>query len=107
MDELIARFTLEKPEEIKTVFSVNFTPSKVSQLENNLNYITQEEFTDGLATKQPLGDYASKSDIPDVSNFLTPEKLGIAKIIALTQADYDALATKEANTLYLIEEENA
>lgn len=54
---------------------------------------SKKELEEGLETKQPKGDYALKADVP--------------KLQPITQADYDALTTKEANTLYLIEEENA
>ena len=44
----------------------------------------------------------------DLSNYLTPEKLGINKVVPMSSEDeYEKLETKEANTLYLIEEENA
>ena len=39
------------------------------------NLATKTELTEGLATKQPTGNYALKSDIPDVSNFATKEEL--------------------------------
>ena len=127
MNELRAKFTLNKTEPIKAKFTLNLTPSKVSQLENDMNFVTKDEvnlpdvnfddfvtetelddkcyltehqdishlaskveLTEGLETKQPKGDYALKSEIP--------------KLQSITQADYDALTTKDANTLYLIEE---
>lgn len=41
----------------------------------------------------------------DLSNYLTPEKLGINKVVPMSSEDeYEKLETKEANTLYLIEE---
>ncbi len=39
------------------------------------NLVTKQEFTSGLNTKQDKGDYALKSDIPDVSDFATKEEL--------------------------------
>lgn len=110
MSDFIARFTLaEEQEPIKANFSVNLIPDKLSQLENDMNFVTKDEIelpdidlsdyatkdelTKGLETKQSKGDYALKSEVP--------------KLQSITQADYDALETKEANTLYLIEEENA
>lgn len=116
MDKLIARFTLEEQESIKAVFKMNVYPDKLSQLENDMNFVTkedidlpnlstlvtEEELEKALETKQPKGDYASLDDIPDVSNFATKDE--IPKMQLITQTDYDALATKDANTLYLIEE---
>jgi hypothetical protein len=102
MEELTAKFTLVEQEPIKATFKIDVTPTKLSELENDMGYITSDEVElpdidlsdyatkDELEGKQPKGDYALKSDIP--------------KTVLITQADYDALATKEANTLYLIEE---
>ena len=36
---------------------------------------TKTELTEGLATKQPTGNYALKSDIPDISNLATKEDI--------------------------------
>lgn len=60
-------------------------PTKNSELENDSNFITiddvpktdlsdyynKQETNDLLDEKQPSGDYALKSDIPDVSSFIT------------------------------------
>ena len=44
----------------------------------------------------------------DLSEYLTPNKLGISKVSdPMTQDDYDNLEVKEPNVLYLIEEQNA
>lgn len=59
---------------------------------------TVEQLSEGLATKQDRGDYALKSDIPSLD--------GYAKVSGpMTEDAYNALETKNANTLYLIEEE--
>lgn len=42
------------------------------------------------ATYQPIGDYATKSELP--------------KLVTLTQSEYDGLATKDENTYYFIKE---
>ena len=52
------------------------------------NLVTKQEFTSGLNTKQDKGNYALKSDIPDVSNYLE------------NQADFPgSLAIGENNTI--------
>lgn len=160
MDKLIAKFTLEEQESIKAVFSVNFTPSKVSQLENDLGFVEKidlnslliayatklevmqmiasiPQFKTEVVDELPLvGEKMTLYLVPkngqendiydeyvwveetqsfeflgtmalDLSNYLTPEKLGISKVSFMTEAEYEKLETKEANTLYLIEEENA
>jgi hypothetical protein len=43
-------------------------PSKLSELTNDSGYATESYVNEGLATKQPIGDYVLKSDIPDVSS---------------------------------------
>lgn len=157
MDELIARFTLEEQEPIKAVFSVNFTPSKVSELKNDLDYVEKidlnslliayatkievmqmiasiPQFKTDVVDELPLvGEKMTLYLVPkngqendiydefvwieetqsfeflgtmalDLSNYLTPEKLGISKVSSMTEEEYEKLETKEANTLYLIEE---
>lgn len=72
---------------------VETIPNKLVELETELDnkqetgdYITNEELEakdyatntdliEGLATKQPVGDYALKSDIPDISNLATKDEL--------------------------------
>lgn len=63
-------------------------PTKVSELQNDSQFVTETALTDGLApkanktyvdeqlaTKQPVGDYALKSEIPDVSGLATKEEV--------------------------------
>ena len=57
-------------------------------------------------------DYAVKTGVTTNTIELTDDEktsacnwLGTVKTVSITQADYDALATKDSNTLYLIEEE--
>lgn len=72
---------------------VETIPNKLVELETELgnmpepgDYVTKEELEakdyatntdliEGLATKQPVGDYALKSDIPDISNLATKDEL--------------------------------
>lgn len=129
MSDFIARFTLEEQEPIKANFKINLTPSKVSQLENDLDFVRREEVNipdvdfDKFATKDEVKNLSEqKVDVSDFENSI--EDINVAldekqqkgdyalnsevpKLQSITQADYDALTTKEANTLYLIEEENA
>jgi hypothetical protein len=65
-----------------------------------------------------LSNYAKKSEVPtktselnNDSGFVTSEELGdmvtssnVTNIVSITQADYDALETKDETTLYLITE---
>lgn len=102
MEELTAKFILEEQDPIKATFKIDVAPTKLSELENDMGYITSDEVElpdidlssyatkEELETKQPKGNYALKSDVP--------------KLQLITKADYDALTTKDANTLYLIEE---
>ena len=52
-NNLGANFALNEEESIEATFKVNVTPSKVSQLENDLNFVDLEQ----LETKQDKGDY--------------------------------------------------
>ena len=88
--------------------------------------LTEEEKED-LASKVPapdidLSEYAKKSDIPTKTSQLTNDSgyitegrveemiedkvtsANVTNIVSITQADYDALETKDENTLYLITE---
>lgn len=63
-------------------------PTKVSELTNDSNFVTEAEVSgdlagkadktyvdEQLATKQPAGDYALKSELPDVSGLATKEEV--------------------------------
>lgn len=47
------------------------------------------------------------SDLENDMKFIRKEDVEIPKLQLMTESDYEALETKEATTLYLIEEENA
>ena len=49
--------------------------AKITDIPDTSNLATKTELTEGLATKQPTGNYALKSDIPDVSNLATKSEL--------------------------------
>lgn len=102
MEELTAKFILEEQDPMKATFKIDVAPSKISELENDMGFVTKDDVItpdfdlsdyatkEELETKQPKGNYAFKSDVP--------------KLQLITLADYNTLATKDANTLYLIEE---
>lgn len=52
-----------------TIDSANQT--YLTKVDAQSQYATKSEVVDQLAEKQPLGDYATKSEIPDVSGFAT------------------------------------
>ena len=54
-------------------------PSKTSQLENDSGYLTEH---------QSLADYAKKSDIPDVSDYVTDTELNTAISSAEERVDF-------------------
>lgn len=75
MNELRAKFTLDNTEPIKVKFSLNLTPSKLSQLENDMGFVRKEEINlpdvdfDDLATKQEVENISTqKVDISDFEN---------------------------------------
>lgn len=75
MSDFIARFTLsEEQEPIKATFSMNLIPDKLSQLENDMNFVTKEEVNlpdvdfDKFATKDELADKADDSEVVHLDN---------------------------------------
>lgn len=83
MDKLIAKFILEEQEPIKANFKINLTPSKVSQLENDLDFVRREEVNlpdvdfDKFATKDEVENISTQK--VDVSDFETAiEDINIA-----------------------------
>ena len=75
MEELVANFTLSEPEEIQAVFKLDLTPSKVSQLENDLGFVTKDEVTlpdiSGLVTKEELELKGYLTEHQDISHLVT------------------------------------
>lgn len=66
---------------------------------------TEQSLMESLAQKQDKGNYALKDEIPDLTDYVKKNVLTqYSKTVSITQADYDALETKDSNTLYLIEE---
>lgn len=62
-----------------------------------------------LQEHQDLSEYAKKSDVPTKTSELTNDSgyvtsATIKNVVAISQADYDALASKDETTLYLITE---
>lgn len=62
----------------------------------------------GLATVATTGDYSDLSGTPDLSAFVESDPTGvtgadaITNMMSLTQAEYDAIVTPNASTLYVI-----
>lgn len=105
-------------------------PTKTSQLENDSNFLTEHQSLENYVTKDELPDVstfvtqevlntkADKSEIPDLTGLATEEYVDNAiaaignggnaetvngfSIQRTTQAEYDALTTKDLNTLYII-----
>lgn len=92
-------------------------PTKTSELTNDSNFLTEHQSLDGYAKTTDLHTHDNK----EVLDTITAEKVaqwdsntgssggstsGI-NIVTISQSDYDALETKDANTLYLITTTNA
>ena len=64
----------------------------------------------GLSQVATTGDYDDLSGAPDLSKVIESDPDGvtgaiaITNIISLTQADYDAIASPDASTLYVVTE---
>lgn len=73
------------------------------------NYATKEYVNNAIPS---LDNYATKTyvdgSIPDLNNYATKEYVNTAlnnlSFVTLTKAEYNALTTKNANTLYIIKE---
>ena len=81
------------------------------------NYVTKEELADYSTSTEIDNVYAKKTDIPTIDDTLTEtssnsvKSSGIyngiktminAKFVVLTEAEYNAMATHDANTFYYI-----
>lgn len=66
------------------------------------------EYVEEQISTHTHNDYALKTEIPSIEGLATKEyvdsKLSNLSIIQITQAEYDALTTKDPNALYLITE---
>ena len=87
---------------VKYVGSTQDLSSYLTKDEATSIYSTKTELTEELATKQDAGDYALKSEIPDVSNFATKTELTDGLATKQPVGDYatqtelsDGLATKQ------------
>lgn len=67
-------YLTEVPSEYITETELN-NKGYLTEHQDISNLATKTELTEGLATKQPTGNYALKSDIPDVSNFASKDEL--------------------------------
>lgn len=129
MDEITAEFTLGLQDEIDAEFNINLTPSKLSELENDINLVSREEVQEGLDTKQPVGDYATNSSLTkgldtkadkattlkgyNINDAYTKEEID-AKLTSLyrfkgTVANYESLPTANlvVGDVYNVEETGA
>lgn len=75
MQDISVEFNLEDNEKILTNFEFNANPAKLSELENDVGFTTKQEVEAGLDTKQDKGDYALKSEIPDITPLATKEEV--------------------------------
>ena len=93
MSELKANFKIEKREPIQATFRISLTPEKVSQLENDLDFVRREEVNlpdvdfDEFATKQEVENISTQK--VDVSDFETTiEDINIALETKQPKGDY-------------------
>lgn len=85
---------------------VNNTITKTSQLTNDSGFITDVPVaTTTVAGKmKPDGTSIAINETGTISTVNTVHSTAITTIVKLTQAEYDALTTKDENTLYYIVE---
>ena len=91
-------------------------PTKTSELTNDSNfltsipseYVTETELNEKgyLTEHQSLDGYATTSQIPTTlpANGGNADTVNNIRIVALNQSEYDAIASKDSNTIYIIKE---
>lgn len=90
-------------EDLNNKPSIPTVPTKVSAFENDKHYLTEH---------QSLVGYAKESDIPNVPAWAldknkpvyTAAEVGTYPIVILTRADYDSIAIKRNDVIYMIKE---
>ena len=85
-------YLTEVPAEYVTDSELNTTLADYQPKGNYLTEIPSEYVTETELTSK---DYATKGELQTVQNL-------IPSIVSLTLAEYDAIAEKDANTLYII-----
>ena len=88
MSELKANFKIEKREPIQATFRISLTPEKVSQLENDLDFVRREEVNlpdvdfDKFATKDEVENLSEqKVDVSDFERQITKLRTKYDKIV--------------------------
>ena len=91
-------------------------PTKTSELTNDSNfltsipseYVTETELNEKgyLTEHQSLDGYATTSQIPTTlpANGGNADTVNNIRIVVLNQSEYDAIASKDSNTIYIIKE---
>ena len=70
--------------------------------ETSENAVQNKVITAALNGKQAAGDYATTDQLPSSADITKLQSL--PNFVTLTQTEYEALETKDANTVYLIKE---
>ena len=77
------------------------TPAQVREIVEGYNYTTMASVeAKGYLTEVPA-EYATQNFVTS-QGYLTEVPSIYAKVVSLTQAEYDALSTKDDHTLYII-----
>lgn len=85
-----AEFTLNEQPDIQADFSIKLTPEKVSQLENDLNYQTQEQVQEAIQAESDV----INARIDDIEQSSITEIIGEGNISA-TQSEHTVTITAE------------
>ena len=97
-NSLNAEFELNEPEHFDTIFRINATPAKVSELENDLNYQTEAQVTASIQAESDIINTridgvieAFDADIEDINTRMIDSVVGSELI----------QATRDGNTITL------
>lgn len=60
MEELTAKFILEEQDPMKATFKIDVTPTKLSELDNDMGFVTKDEV---ITPDFDLSNYATKDEL--------------------------------------------
>lgn len=75
-----------------TAADVPTVPTAVSAFTNDAGYQTAND----------VSTFITAADVPDVSAKVESTNKSVMNILSISQADFNALATKDASTLYIV-----
>ena len=99
--DFIANFELNKPAKFDTLFEIKAQPMKVSQLDNDLNYQTQEQVQEAIQTESDVINTRIDDEVETLNDRIDDIEQGsITEIIG----EGNITATQSGNTVTITSE---